>query len=98
MHTFLTHVIVCVLILHNIFMSTSCPVSDLLGIDGRELQEALTTSGMVARGETIIRYNSVAEASNVRDALSKAMYNRLFSWLVNKINQLLKPVKGKSGE
>ena len=32
-------------------------VAELLGIDAKELQESLTTSGMVARGETIVKNN-----------------------------------------
>lgn len=70
-------------------------MAELLGVDDRELHEAMTTSGMVARGETIIKNYSVAESINVRDAMAKAMYGRLFSWIVNKINLLLKPGKAK---
>ena len=73
--------------------ATSGTVAKLLGIESRELKDALTTSGMVARGETITRNNTTAEATDVRDAMAKAMYGRLFSWIVNKMNQLLKPAK-----
>lgn len=66
-------------------------VSDLLGLDYTDLLECLTTTGMVAKGEVIIRDNSVQEASDARDAMSKALYGRLFSWIVNRISSLLKP-------
>ncbi|KAL8563942.1 hypothetical protein ACOMHN_059372 [Nucella lapillus] len=66
-------------------------VSEMLGLDVKDLQDCLISTGMVAKGEVIVRANSVQEAVNARDAMSKALYGRLFSWIVNHISALLKP-------
>ncbi|XP_051910752.1 myosin-IIIa isoform X2 [Hippocampus zosterae] len=72
-------------------------VASLLCIRSDELQEALTSHCVVARGETIVRPNTVEKATEVRDAMSKALYGRLFNWIVNRINSLLRP-DGQLGE
>ncbi|XP_072033973.1 myosin-IIIb-like [Amphiura filiformis] len=62
-----------------------------LGVDSMDMLDALTTSTVVTRGETIIRANSKVQAEGIRDAVSKTLYGRLFNWIVNRINKLLRP-------
>uniref|UniRef100_A0A8C5G6B5 Myosin Ic, paralog b n=1 Tax=Gouania willdenowi TaxID=441366 RepID=A0A8C5G6B5_GOUWI len=61
----------------------------LLAVNGSVLTEALTHKKIIAKGEELVSPLNLEQASSARDALSKAVYGRTFTWLVNKINASL---------
>ena len=64
-------------------------MSHLLGVDREELEQVLTLNSVVTRGESIVRNNSHEDAVTTRDAMAKALYGRLFDWIVNQMNKQL---------
>ncbi|XP_013418100.1 myosin-IIIb isoform X2 [Lingula anatina] len=66
-------------------------VAQLLGVNPEELASVLISKVSWLRGEKIVSLKNLEQASDGRDALAKALYARLFGWIVRQINVLLKP-------
>eukprot|EP00038_Savillea_parva_P022965 m.39210 g.39210 ORF g.39210 m.39210 type:complete len:1917 (-) comp5768_c0_seq1:91-5841(-) len=63
--------------------------ADVLGLDAVPLVDALRTYTQITRGEEIVRFLSVDQATDARDATAKAIYGRLFEWIIDRVNETL---------
>eukprot|EP00667_Euglena_gracilis_P000321 EG_transcript_321 len=64
-------------------------VAGLWKIDADTLQKELTSTTTTLRSETITKPLTAAQAAEVRDALSKGLYERVFQYMVDKMNAVL---------
>ncbi|CAN0239671.1 unnamed protein product [Lampetra fluviatilis] len=73
--------------------------SKLLEVDEAEVQECLTKKVMLMRGEKVTTLLSMAQTQEVRNAFVKAIYGKMFVWIVDKMNSIVyKPPSRGGGE
>ncbi|KXS98563.1 hypothetical protein AC578_4329 [Pseudocercospora eumusae] len=70
-------------------------VAYLLEVDNAHVNRAMTiriieTQRGMRRGSVYDSPMNIAQATSVRDALSKAIYNNMFDWIVQRVNQSLR--------
>lgn len=75
------------------FLSELYDICSLLRADFESLQTGLLTRTVECRNEVLLTDLSSIEAEASRDSLTRAMYGRLFTWLMNRTNEAIKVVE-----
>lgn len=61
-----------------------------------DLEESLTGRVIAAHGDVVRKLHNVEDANRARDAFAKAMYDRLFTWIVKQVNSAIDPATTES--
>jgi len=68
----------------------------MLGMDPEELGKGLTEKLIVARSERLRSPLSLFNARSAKDSMAKALYNKMFNWLIVTVNEKMSSGLGNS--
>ncbi|XP_033099934.1 myosin-VIIa-like [Anneissia japonica] len=73
-------------------------ISKILKVNLDALENALSTKKTVAAGEVVVSPVNKAKAIDMRDAFVKAIYGRMFIWVVGKVNDATFQAKSNAND
>ena len=80
----------CVVSTDDTVQSHFTTAAILCGLSSEQLERVLTVRVITAKDESYEIKLTPAQALDARDALSKALYSRLFEWIVSRVNESIR--------